>query len=397
MISICLIVKDEEKWIRECISHLRPLADQIVVGDTGSKDQTIALAKGEGAEVYEIGWNEHFAEARNKTIEKAKEPWIFSFDADERISSLDLAEFRRTIEALDPKTDYEAIRLTRRDYTLNPSVSGFKPSIGEYPEEKTYPGYYTERMVRIFRNLPHIRWRHKVHELIDPTLKGQIFESNLVFHHYGYLPEEEARRGKSRFYQEIGKKKLDEDPHNWKAHYDLGSELIQAGKVSEAISALQEAAKLRPHEPMILSNLGYALMETGAFSKSEEVLRASLQVDAHHHDSLLNLAVNFMRQNRYAEAALYLEKLVQTHTESFLAFRNLGLCMIHLKKFETAVFNLIQALRIFPGFVDAKLDLAAVHFIVGKKELAETQVREVQKLDPQNSRASEMLRQMAAV
>jgi tetratricopeptide (TPR) repeat protein len=396
VISVCLIVKDEEKWIAECVSHLKPLAEQIVVGDTGSTDRTIELAKHAGAEVFEMPWEDDFAKARNATIERAREPWIFSFDADERISAIDIPKFRKTIEDLNSQANFEAIRITRRDYTLNPQISGFVPCSGEYPEEKNNPGYYVEHMVRIFRNLPYIRWRYKVHELIDPSLKGQIFESNLMFHHYGYLPEEEKRRGKSRFYQEIGQRKLQDDPTNWKAHYDLGSEYLQCGKFPEAVSSLEKAATLR-REPMVLSNFGYALMEMREFEKCEKILSDSLHLDPRHHDSLLNLAVSFMRQNRFQEAAEVGRRLVQFHPRSFLGFRNLGLCMIHIKNFEAALHSLTEAIKIYPQFLDAKLDLAAVHFIIGKRDLAAAQVQEVQRVDPGNERANEMMKQIGSI
>ncbi|MDB5036848.1 MAG: glycosyl transferase family 2 [Bacteriovoracaceae bacterium] len=394
MISVCIIAKNEEKWIAECVSHLKPLATEIIVGDTGSTDRTVPLARDAGARVFEMEWEEDFAKARNRTIHEAREPWIFSFDADERISNRDLLKFTQTIEQIHPQSDIEAIRIHRRNYIANPLLSGFVPCAGDYPEEKMYAGYYKEQMIRIFRNLPHIRWQGKVHELIDRSLKGKTYESNLTFHHFGYLPEEESRRGKTRLYQEIGKKKLEDDPNNWKARYDLGSEYIQGGEIEKAILELEKAHTLNPREPMILSNWGYAVMESGDFAKSEKILRECLVMDSNNHDGLLNLGVNFMRQNRNEDAVKTLETLVAHHAQSFLGFRNLGLCYIQLREFSKALNRLQIALQIFPQYSDAKLDLAAVHFILGRKDMAAAQVKEVQNLEPENQRAFEMQKQI---
>ena len=189
MISFCLIVKNEQGWISKCLESLLPLASEVILADTGSTDNTLPIAQNfPKVRSFEIPWENHFGNARNQTIQKACEPWIFSFDADERIARKDIENFRKLIELTDRDLNIEAISIVRRDYVLNPSVSGFKPCVGEYPEEEmNYPGYYEERMTRIFRNAPHIRWSGSLHEMIDGSLRGQTLKSSLVFHHYGYL------------------------------------------------------------------------------------------------------------------------------------------------------------------------------------------------------------------
>src|SRR5262249_17896079 len=117
MISFCLIAKDEEKWIRDCLASIHPLADEIIFFDTGSKDKTISIAKSfEKTNLFQIPWKNHFGDARNQTIEKATQPWIFSFDADERIALKDIEQFRSLIAQADADPSIEAISLIRRDY-----------------------------------------------------------------------------------------------------------------------------------------------------------------------------------------------------------------------------------------------------------------------------------------
>ena len=67
-ISLCMIVRDEEKSLPLCLNSVKNIADQIVIVDTGSIDKTINIAKSFGAEVYNYEWSDHFARARNESI-----------------------------------------------------------------------------------------------------------------------------------------------------------------------------------------------------------------------------------------------------------------------------------------------------------------------------------------
>src|SRR5689334_5869206 len=84
MISAIIIAKDEERMIANCISTLR-WCDEVVVVDSGSQDNTVELAKREGARVVSL---EHptFAESRNAGKEHAKGEWLLYVDADERVT-----------------------------------------------------------------------------------------------------------------------------------------------------------------------------------------------------------------------------------------------------------------------------------------------------------------------
>lgn len=82
-LSACLIVKNEKDHIKDVLSSLTGV-DEIIVVDTGSQDNTVALAKELGATVYEdYAWNDDFAEARNHALAKCTGEWVISIDADE--------------------------------------------------------------------------------------------------------------------------------------------------------------------------------------------------------------------------------------------------------------------------------------------------------------------------
>lgn len=82
-ISACLITKNEEKNLPYCLASVKDVASEIIVVDTGSTDQTVAVAKEYGATVYQYQWVNDFSKARNFTLEKAAGDWIIFLDADE--------------------------------------------------------------------------------------------------------------------------------------------------------------------------------------------------------------------------------------------------------------------------------------------------------------------------
>src|SRR5262249_16337399 len=104
LISLCMIVRDEERCLRECLESIRPWVDEMVVVDTGSTDRTKAIARDCGARVFDVPWVPEFAAARNAGLEQAHGDWIFWMDADDVIST-DCAKQLRELVRRHPKRD----------------------------------------------------------------------------------------------------------------------------------------------------------------------------------------------------------------------------------------------------------------------------------------------------
>ena len=85
-ISACVITKNEEKNIGKWLQEMSAIADEMIVVDTGSTDNTVNMAKRAGAKVYHFKWINDFAAAKNHAIEQATGDWILFLDADEYFS-----------------------------------------------------------------------------------------------------------------------------------------------------------------------------------------------------------------------------------------------------------------------------------------------------------------------
>ena len=104
-LSLCLIVKDEESNIQDCIDSFSGLFDELIVVDTGSSDKTKNLAVESGAKVFDFEWKNDFSSARNFAISKANSDYIMMIDADDRMKEEDklrlLERFKKVSEGVN--------------------------------------------------------------------------------------------------------------------------------------------------------------------------------------------------------------------------------------------------------------------------------------------------------
>src|SRR5438128_12374273 len=85
LLSACLIVKNEERFLAQCLSSLENVVDEVVVVDTGSTDSTKSIALKFGARLFDFPWNGSFSAARNKSLKLARGQWILYINADESL------------------------------------------------------------------------------------------------------------------------------------------------------------------------------------------------------------------------------------------------------------------------------------------------------------------------
>jgi len=382
-ISVCLIAKNEEKWIGGCLSHLKPVIDEIIVLDTGSTDRTKEIALEQEARVSQIAWEDDFAKARNQSLDKATQNWVLIIDPDERISQKDLEK----LKVLTEDHSVMAYSFQTRNYTENVMASGFKKCQGEYAEEKGYLGYFESKKIRLFQNIPGVRFVGSVHELVESTIHGKTIESDIPFHHFGSSRAAQAEKGKQAFYQKQTKKKVREEPQNWKAHFEQGLEYLGFGDYKKAVEALERSRQLNSKEALVLNNLGYAYMENAQLDEATATLKACLKLDSRNLDAFLNLGVTEMRKKNWNLSIQYFQKLLKMKPHSFLAYRNLGNCYAHLQKYREAAACFEKALKILPDYSDAKIDLGVVCYAGGRPDIAEKILAEALQKDPNSLRA----------
>jgi tetratricopeptide (TPR) repeat protein len=157
-ISACLITRDEAAFLPDCLRSLRPAADEIVVVDTGSRDETVSIARDFGCTVLHHPWTDDFAAARNVGLDAASGDWIVVIDADERL--IGGGEVRALVAQAGPGTG--GFLVEREDVVRHP---------GSGRTER-----YPIGMVRLFRRDPRIRYVGRVHERPGDTIRDAGYE-----------------------------------------------------------------------------------------------------------------------------------------------------------------------------------------------------------------------------
>src|SRR3989344_9612712 len=115
MLSLCMIVKNEQAFLQQCLSAVQPYVDEIIIVDTGSTDNTKTIAAQFTSKIHDFPWVDSFAAARNFSIRKAQRDWILVLDADEQINGEDFKKISNIVQTAKA----EGHMLIQRNYTNN--------------------------------------------------------------------------------------------------------------------------------------------------------------------------------------------------------------------------------------------------------------------------------------
>lgn len=264
-ISLCMIAKNEEQFLSDCLASVRGLVDEIILVDTGSTDRTVEIAESYGAKVFHSPWQGDFAAARNVSLAQASKDWILVLDADEVLP----------VEAHD-----EVKRAIR-----NAGHAGYyvlmENLLGEEGHQRE-----TSMLFRLFQNHKNIQFQGLIHEEASFSAEATgmpLGISEIKVTHRGYLTQVVETRDKGRRNLDILLKQLQDEPTNPYVHFQLGKTYWIMGNYDEAEQAYLQALKLLD-EQKAPSNLGYRATAyaglVGTYLEMKAYERALSQADA---------------------------------------------------------------------------------------------------------------------
>lgn len=105
-LSLCMIVKDEGKTLERCLNSVKSFINEIIIVDTGSKDNTVEIAKKFNAKIYKFKWIDDFSAARNFAFSKATSDYIMWLDGDDFINEDDIKKIESLLSNMDSSYDY---------------------------------------------------------------------------------------------------------------------------------------------------------------------------------------------------------------------------------------------------------------------------------------------------
>jgi glycosyltransferase involved in cell wall biosynthesis len=231
ILSIGMIVKNEEKYLEKCLSAIKPLLDavssELVIVDTGSIDKTIEIAQKYTDKIYHFDWVNDFSAARNFGLQKCTGQWFMFLDADD-IFDDDLSEIIEFFTDKETLGKYNSATYMTKDYT--------KPDGSEW-------SMFTQS--RIVKRVQGLGFAFPIHEYLtpfpEPTRNLRTFS-----HHWGYAHEtEEQKEAKKQRNLVPLYKELEKTPDNLRVHLHIYADIADE-KREELFPEMLKIARKSP-------------------------------------------------------------------------------------------------------------------------------------------------------
>ncbi|MDK2991677.1 MAG: hypothetical protein PWP48_910 [Clostridiales bacterium] len=369
LISLCMIVKDEQDNLARCLTSVKDVVDEMIVVDTGSSDTTINIARDFGCKVYQVPWNNDFSQARNVAMDKANGEWILLMDADEELVEEDCQK---------------VIALTHED------AEGYFFQVLSYIGEYAGPDVVSNLNLKLVRNSEQYRFMGAIHEQlasvitrVNPEAKLKI--SDVRVYHYGYLRYNVEKQHKRRRNIAILEEQLVRYPGETFIVYNLGNEYFALGNYEKALNLYKEVLKdLNPH-------LGYAskiyiqatlcLQRLGRYGEALKIIQRGLKdfpkltdlvyikSDIYHQLGLYSQALRGFKQCvDMGEAPLLYAFLLGVG--GYRSYAAMGQIYEELKDYEMAYKHYIYALQQKPDFLGPIYRIGHILFLLLEPEQA---------------------------
>jgi glycosyltransferase involved in cell wall biosynthesis len=221
-VTACMIVKNEAKNLARCLESVKDYVDEIVVMDTGSTDETVAIAQSYGAKVGHFTWIDDFSAARNASLALATSDWVLAIDADDQLVMKDHEAWMAALRNREPA----AYMIDIVDVEANGE------SVHPFP--------------RLFQRHEAIRYDKPLHEDITASVARLGWKMRLLsaasFRHDGYSPATAQAKGGRNL--QLALKAVEADPGNVKGWYELGRASVVLGQDREALDIFAQVQRL---------------------------------------------------------------------------------------------------------------------------------------------------------
>jgi glycosyltransferase involved in cell wall biosynthesis len=361
-ISLCMIVKDEEKLLPQCLASVRDQVDEIIVVDTGSTDKTVTIAEDFGAKIYHHPWENDFSKHRNQSISYATGDWIFILDADEVFQYAGGRTLKDdVVRASEASCDSMVMRVMN-------SASDSRETI-------------CSDSIRLFQNNGKIHYVGIVHNNLVGYGHVGLSANQIV--HFGYDLGEGVAGKKFERTTTLLKKQIAENNSDAGAHMYLGSSYASLDLLDDSLNEAMIAVGLI--ESQGIKNPLYVRAYYGAvralilqdrFDEASDICMKAMNRFGNQVDILAALVMIFVRKKEWDKVLeygnRYLKKLadykglkgecvmvnVATYGDSWKIYGWLGTARLHLGDIE-------QADELYQKAVQLSTDKEAVNREIG--------------------------------
>jgi glycosyltransferase involved in cell wall biosynthesis len=334
-ISVCIITKNEEKHLEECLKRIRPYDWEIVVTDTGSTDRTREIAMQYADKVCDFTWCNDFAAARNYGISQASRPFILVLDSDEYLTKVN----RRDLLTLVREHPSAIGRMHRSNH------------LGD-----GHGDHFMDEMVeRLFPKRLY-RYDYPIHEQIvlrsDPSNKQHmVYDVPIYTEHHGYQLTQEDKEAKAKRNNDILLEWLERNPNNAYIPFQIAQSYSMIGAYEKAYpyykrSFEQQNDRNLEYVRLLLVSYGDTLLQTNRLEEAKALL-AFIQSDAYQDnaDFCCTCGNIYFHTNQFLAAmgeyvrALYAKKYTNRDSTHNIPLYNIGLINETLGDVKEALVN----------------------------------------------------------
>ncbi|WP_282022670.1 FkbM family methyltransferase [Priestia flexa] len=302
-LSLCMIVKNEEKVLKRCLESVDGLIDEIIIVDTGSTDNTKEVATEFNTTIFDYKWNNNFSDARNYAQSKAKGKWILYLDADEYVDPQNFKEAIEKLKELDEKASFEAILVTQINFA------------GNYGEVVN-PCLTT----RFYKNHSSIKFHRPIHEqLYKENGELSVGFLNFYIYHSGYLKTTHKEKNKSERNVSLLISELKENENAFD-YFNMGNEYGVQGRIEEALDSYQKSYLLKKDTeqiwvPNAVERIINCLIRLDRYEEGLKVAEDASVYWKNIADFKCLMAHIYLQQNRVEDAEYVLLELVQNRNQ----------------------------------------------------------------------------------
>lgn len=288
-LSVCMIVKNEAHQLAAALSDCRSFADELVVVDTGSTDETRRVARQFTSKVFELNWEDDFSAARNHSLDRASGRYFLWLDADDRMT----APMQRRMNRLKNHFD---------------GRHAFYLRLENVHEDRPATHCWQLRCLPL-RN--DIRFEGRIHEVLGPAVERaelQIVQTDIVIEHHGYQNPAQCRAKLQRNLALLTRQ-LEDRPDQVEPLFSLARTYDALGLAADALRTMERAlwCMERGHFDCQTLIEGFLFLVHLYLDRGDRqrALRILVKADAlavgkaQHH---FRMAGFYQRLNRHAEA-----------------------------------------------------------------------------------------------
>ncbi len=308
-ISLCMITKNEEKYLEQCLNSVKDIVDEVVIVDTGSTDKTKEIAKKFKAKIFDLKWNDNFSEARNESLKHATKEWILVLDADETLDNSAKDKIKEDIE----KDNVDAFSMPQLNYT-NEYIK--HPDFVPINNAK-FKGYFTAYIARLFRRSKDTYYKFYVHEIVEYSIiksNKKIEILDVPIHHYQELKGLDHVQKKQQYYMLLLAKNISDYPE-YAVNYDHMAVMYHTYEknIQKAVDYVKKAIGLEPMNIDYRLHLSCLLNEVGDYGQSMDCLKEAIKIKEDERIYRL-LGLTYYKLKKYDESVESYEKALRIGT-----------------------------------------------------------------------------------